>query len=496
VSADSPPRVLVAGLFHETHSFVDDRTGLADFEIRSGREMLACAGDGSPLGGVLEYARGAGWEIVPAVDYRAMPSGPVADEVIESFWAALAAAWQPDLDAIYLVLHGAMAAESTPDVEGEILRRLRGLPGAAALPVFGVYDLHAHFSPAMASLANGLVAYRENPHTDARESAVRAAALLKRCLDTGQKPRTTLRQPGLIWIPSRTGTGTDPMAALERLARGIEAANPAIWAVNVTGGFAYGDTPDTGVSFQVIGTADEVSTAAALDQLETLALALDALEPEIVEISPGEALDRIFFEPVAGLTVLVEPSDNIGGGAPGDGTGLLREMVWRGLENTAVCLNDPESVSRLAGLAIGDRLILPLGGKGSRLDAGPFSLEVELISRSDGRFTLEDRHSHLASVAGDAFDMGPSAVVRHGGTTILLTTHKTPPFDLGQWRSQGIDPASLTAIVVKAAVAHRRVYDPIAARSFWVDTPGPCTSRLDRLPYQFSKVGKKGRVGS
>jgi microcystin degradation protein MlrC len=489
VSAGKPPRVLIAGLFHETHSFVDDCAGLADFEIRRGAEMLACAGDASPLGGVLDFAREAGWEIVPAIDCRAMPSGTVDDEVVETFWAALAAAWRPDLDAAYLVLHGAMAAASTPDVEGEILRRLRGLPGAAALPVFGVYDLHAHFSPAMASLADCLIAYRENPHTDSRESAVRAAALLKRCLDTGQKPRITLRQPGLIWIPSRTGTGTDPMASLERLARGIEATDPAIWAVNVTGGFAYGDTPDTGVSFQVIGTADEAATAAALDQLEALARSLDALKPEIVEICPGEALDRIFFEPVPGLTVLVEPSDNIGGGAPGDGTGLLREIVGRGLENAAVCLNDPESVSRLAGLKIGDRITLALGGKGSRLDAGPLTLEVELVSRSDGRFALEDRHSHLASVAGDAFDMGPSAVVRHGGVTILLTTHKTPPFDLGQWRSQGIDPARLTAIVVKAAVAHRRVYDPIAARSFWVDTPGPCASRLDRLPFRFAKVG-------
>jgi len=37
---------------------------------------------------------------------------------------------------------------------------------------------------------------------------------------------------------------------------------------------------------------------------------------------------------------------------------------------------------------------------------------------------------------------------------------------------------------VKAAVAHRRAYDPIAARMLWVDTPGPCTSNLRSLPYR------------
>ena len=72
----------------------------------------------------------------------------------------------------------------------------------------------------------------------------------------------------------------------------------------------------------------------------------------------------------------------------------------------------------------------------------------------------------------------------HGDITILLTSIKTPPFDLGQWRSQGIEPTKLAVIGVKAAVAHRRAYDPIAARMLWVDTPGPCRSDLSKLPFK------------
>jgi len=109
---------------------------------------------------------------------------------------------------------------------------------------------------------------------------------------------------------------------------------------------------------------------------------------------------------------------------------------------------------------------------------------VELVRRGDGKFELEDKQSHLASMCGDRFDMGPCAVVRHGGLTILLTSRKAAPFDLGQWRSQGIEPKSLSVIAVKAAVAHRRAYDPIAARMLWVDTPGPCTGNLRSLPYR------------
>ena len=110
------------------------------------------------------------------------------------------------------------------------------------------------------------------------------------------------------------------------------------------------------------------------------------------------------------------------------------------------------------------------------MDPGPVELEVELVSKSDGRFMLEDRQSHAAASTGVQIDMGPAAVVRHGGLTILLTTRKTAPFDLGQWRSQGIEPANLDMIVVKAAVAHRRAYDKIMRASYTVATPGPCTS--------------------
>ena len=80
--------------------------------------------------------------------------------------------------------------------------------------------------------------------------------------------------------------------------------------------------------------------------------------------------------------------------------------------------------------------------------------------------------------------MGPCAVVRHRNVTLLLTSARTPPFELGQFRSQGIEPSQFAVIGVKAAVAHRRAYDPITGASFWVDTPGPCSSDVAAFPYR------------
>lgn len=484
------PRILLAGLFHETHTFVDGMTCLEDFAILKGEQLFGCRGDASPLGGVLELAARRGWEVIPAVDMRASPGGMVPDEVVEFWWQAFQEVAQPalmkGLEAIYLVLHGAMVSPSHADVEGELLRRMRALPGAETLPVFGVFDLHANFSPAMARLSNCLVAYRENPHTDGRAMAVHAAFLLDDCLKTGEVPRQYWRHAGMVWPPTGTGTAASPMRELEAMARELEGCHPAFLAVNVIAGFSFADTPWTGVSFAIATTGAKAEVEEALDRLCRCAWRLRE-QGNVREAPVGEMVKDLLRQPPApseGPVVIAEPSDNIGAGAPGDGTGLLRALLDARVEEAAVCLCDPEAVQALASIQLGQTRSLKLGGKGSRLDEGPVDLDVVLISRNSGLFHLLDRQSHLASMSGDTFDMGPCAVVRHRGVTLLLTSRKTPPFDLGQWTSQGIDPRRLRLIGVKAAVAHLRAYQGIASRLLWADTPGPCRSDVTKMPYR------------
>jgi microcystin degradation protein MlrC len=478
-------RVLLAGLFHETHTFIAGRTTLADFTVARGQKILAKAGDGSPTAGFLEVAQAAGWEVVPTIDLRCTPSAMVEDAVPELFWAEFAAAAQNEisrgLDAVFLILHGAMAAASEPDVEGALLARLRKLPGFATIPVFAVLDLHANVTARMAKHANALIAYRENPHTDAHETAVRAAQLLRRCLETGSVPQTHWRRAPIIWAPPGTGTAQDPMRGLNAMARALEADDAWVWEMSVTPGFSFADTPETGLSFSLVTMAPAAEAQRMLTKFcreawrwrEAGVVAYPGVETVLKQILPVQA----------GPVLLVEPADNIGGGAPGDGTGILRGLLKFDVPDSAVIINDPANVTAAVAAGVGAKLTLAIGGRGSALDAGPVDLMVEVISRSDGHFELEDIHSHLASMRGRHIAMGPCAVVRHRGITILLTSNKTPPFDLGQWRSQGIAPEKLKVIGVKAAVAHRRAYDPIIAASYFVETPGPCSSQVNSFKF-------------
>jgi microcystin degradation protein MlrC len=479
-------RILHAGLYHETHTFLPETTGWADFEVTCGDAVLSKEGDQSPTDGFLGHAREAGWEVVPTIDARAQPSGTVEDDVFERFWSEFESRARPALargvDACFVVLHGAMVTRSHADPEGEFLSRLRGLPGAAGLPVFGVVDLHASLSARMCAAADALIAYRENPHTDARDAAVRAARLLERCLREGARPRMTLCRLPILWPPPGTGTRDDPMLSLGLFARTAERGNPDLWAVNVIPGFAFADVPDAGASLSAVSTGDPARARAILAEGARLAWSLR--EAGAVSYPSADEVMRRLVPNPAGPVLLVEPADNIGGGAPGDGTGVLRALLAHGVGNSLVVINDPASVAALAPVSPGSTARLSVGGRGWALDAGPVAMDAVLVSRSDGNFTLEDPRSHLASMGGIRRDMGPCAVVRHRGVTILLTSRKTPPFDLGQLRSQGLEPRDFAVIGVKAAVAHRAAYDPVAAASFYVDTPGPCSSDLASFPYR------------
>jgi microcystin degradation protein MlrC len=124
-----------------------------------------------------------------------------------------------------------------------------------------------------------------------------------------------------------------------------------------------------------------------------------------------------------------------------------------------------------------------IGAKTDTHHGEPVAFRGTVRNLTDGRFALENPKSHLASMLGTHADMGPSAVVENEQAIILLSTRKMPPMDIGQMHSQGLDPKAASYIVIKAAVSHRDAYDPIARASFYVDSPGLCTSNLKRLPY-------------
>ena len=110
-----------------------------------------------------------------------------------------------------------------------------------------------------------------------------------------------------------------------------------------------------------------------------------------------------------GPVLLVEPSDNIGGGAPGDGTDVMRALLKYDIPGAGVVIADAELVKALADVPIWGQDHFAHRRQRQPADLGPVTLEVELVSRSDGVFELEDKKSHLVGslARSSAWDPAP-----------------------------------------------------------------------------------------
>ena len=67
-------RVFIAGIFHETHSFSGDTTGIEGFVIHRGKQILERRGDASQVDGFLSVAHLRQPGLVPALSALRGPS--------------------------------------------------------------------------------------------------------------------------------------------------------------------------------------------------------------------------------------------------------------------------------------------------------------------------------------------------------------------------------------------------------------------------------------
>ena len=485
-------RVLFGGLFHETHTFLSQTTGIADFAAMALNVGEAAVtqnrGNGSPSAGFLEVAQSSGWEVVPTIQMAAMPGGIVEDAAVALFRQHFMPALEKEmerLDGVYLVLHGAMVSQSSGHPEADLLADIRARlrERGRDIPVACVLDLHANVPQKLIDNCSVAVAYRENPHRDAHAAAMRAARILGELM----------QRPGIaqVHLPTRyvlppTGVGSadDPMRAVLAAARAIEARDPDIVNINVLAGYAYADVPDCGFSLSAATRGDPSVARRYLGELQAV------LEAHIAsgyprEASLAEALEAVdALPPGSGPVLLVEAADNIGGGTPGDATGILGPLLATGRRGIVAALADPEAVAACRAAGIGASITIAIGGKTDAHHGTPIAFSGRVANLTDGRFELELKTSHLASMLGSHAEMGPCAVIENEQARILLSSRKMPPMDLGQLHSQGVRPEEATYVVVKAAVSHRDAYGPIARASFNIDSPGLCTSNLTRLPYR------------
>jgi len=448
---------------------------MADFErgLKRGAAVVRELASGNDeISGYIEGAGRSDFDLYPILATTATPSGPVTDAALNAIAGEIVEKLRqaPRLDGLLLALHGAMVSESHPHADAEIVRRIRETVGPD-FPLVVTHDFHANIAPEMVERSTVLITYKTNPHVDQRERGVKAAEIMARIARGEVKPAQAIAKPPMIYNIRFQNTNQEPLRPITEETRRME-RDPRILAASVAGGYQYADVPEVGPSAVVVTSGDaELARSEAQRLSDMLWATRDRLKLDL----PGPA--AAVRDAMAGGSypvVLVEMGDNVGAGSAGDATFLLRELIEQKAQGWFVALADPQAVELAARAGVGHPFDAPVGGRTDKLHGEPVRVRGRVKSLHDGRFIeTEIRHGGQRHM-----DQGLTAVIEAEGSTsdvknlLMLTTHRQMPVSLHQLISCGVYPERQRFLVVKAAVAFRAAYEPVAARIIEVDTGG------------------------
>lgn len=480
-------RVLIGGMRHETNMFNPELTGLDAFRHRElffGDEIIAKRRNtNSEAGGFIESLERNGIEIISSALGGAMPAGPVTEEVfdviINNIFETLD---RVKVDGILLSLHGAMVGVEHDDGEGYILERVRKKTGKD-IPIGITLDFHATLTPLMAANCDFMTVYRTYPHMDFAERGIEAGDIMHRILAGEIHPVMGLsKQPLLIGPPHNVLPHDYPMKFVMDRARQMEREIPGVIAACPAHGFMQQDVPEAGTGVIVTTDNDPDLAQKLADELGNMMF--EHRREFLVPLpDPAESIRqamRAENPPVA----IADSGDNIGGGTPGDGTALLREIFSQGVDSAFVPLCDPEAAKQAAEAGVGATVTLEVGGKSAPLYGPPVKITGRVRTITDGVYLNRAWGGYSAGVVDD---QGLSVRIDVEGVTIMLTTYPMSPNNIMHANSLGIYPEDYRMSVCKGGLAFREAYkSPVTNTYIQSDTPGYSSSNLNN--FTFTKI--------
>ena len=468
-------RIVTGTISHETNVLSNIRTDLEQFRKRRllrGEEVFDYfRGTKTPVGGLMDGCEKHGFELIPTVFASATPSGTITAEAFDTLLGDILEGIRKaePFDGVVLHLHGAGVSESHEDIEGHTLSEVRKIVGDK--PLASTLDLHANNTQLMVESADVLIGYDTYPHVDGYERGVEAIDIMARLLDGSLKPTKAFRQPPMMPALQAQFTGRYPMSRLMEEAHRLEEMG-GVETITVAAGFPWSDFEDVGLSFIVTTNDDRELADSLADELSDLAWGMR--RDFLVKPTPVREALRKVKGSEGGPFILADIGDNPGGGAPEDGTVVLKAVVEEGLEGGIFAVIwDPEVVERAASAGVGNDVTVDLGGRTDEMHGAPLNVTGAVKMISDGKWIVKGPMG-----TGSEADMGATAVLLVGGNEVIITSKRLQPTDLQLYRSLGIEPTERRFIVVKSSVHYRAAHMPIAEEVIELDTPGLTSPRL------------------
>lgn len=482
-------RIACGGVQHETNTFSNTPTTVADFARDSGLGEDLATGDaivrlyrgtGTIQGGMIAGAEAAGVELLPLLSAHAQPSGVVTaesfDRLLGMFLERLKKVMP--VDGVALDLHGAMVSAQHDDAEGAFIAAVREVIGTK-VPMVVTLDLHANITRRMAESCDVIIGFDTYPHVDMHERGHEAIVLLARMIRGEVKPVQVYRQLPLVTMPPMQCTLREPMQSLMAFVHDLE-RQPGVLTATVSMGFPFADIADAGVSVLATADGDKALAERTADAIANRIWELrDELQPKLTSV---DEVIRFARDNTQGLVIYADGSDNPGGGAPCDGTVALRAMIEADFQGGVVgVLYDPETVEQAHKAGCGATIDARIGGKTDDRHGAPVECKAYVRTLSDGKFIHQGPMRQ-----GFPGEFGRMAVLVVGGVEIVLASRRMQLLDAEMLRINGIAPERRKLLVAKSAVHFRAHLGPLASHIFDADTPG--IHRPDFANYNYQKL--------
>jgi len=479
-------RIGFGGISHETNTFSSVPTTAEKFmndRFTEWEETIRQnTGVRTYTGGLIDEAAVLGIELASAMSTVTTPSGLITKDGLETLRDRLIGnlkklhAEKP-LDGIALTLHGAGTADGYPDIEGEIIRTVREAFGPD-MPIGVVLDLHGNITDTMLNNADVLVGVKGYPHVDEYDRARDMLRHLCNMIRTGEKPFMRLIKLPWVFAPAKAMTVAGPAHDIQQFCLKLEAEDDELLQSTFFHGFPYADAAHVSVSVTTMAKTQEAADRNAL-KIAEFAWAKRA-EFLSKMITPAEAFDKALELGVRPI-VINESSDNPGGGTPGDGTHLLREMLKRNLPDTAFgFITDPEVAKQAAEAGVGATISCKLGGKTDNKHGEPIELENAYVKAiSDGKFKVVSPMG-----AGSIMDMELTVLLQVGNVQIVVGSRANQTKDKGPFQLMGIDYKEMHILGLKSSQHFRGWWQDQAAAICPSDPPGIHCGDLSVFEYE------------
>lgn len=443
-------KIIVASFQCESNSRAKLHPQKEDFEYFKGEDIFKKLV-------VKDIFEKAGYTVVPSIYAVALPSATVTQDIYFYYEKQIMQTVKenPDAVGVYIFFHGSMEVDGIGSGELYLLKEIRRVVSDDCI-ISMTMDAHANITAELGDYANITCGFKTVPHTDQKESQVRAANALVYALDNGIKPHLYVQYVPFLLKNDTLLTGEEPLKSL--IAETVEyEKQDDVFSANLFLGHCWIDAVNTCASTVVCATTKEKAEKIAKKLADELWATRKDYKFKIEAESPEECVRRA----VAGKEnriFITDSGDNTTAGAEGDTTGLLELCI----------AENPKKKTCVAGITDYDTV----NGLWDKKDGESVYLS---------KFKVNAKIKSHGDILGWTKEIiGKSITLSIGNVDAIFTEYRSAFIEKGNFDKANVDLLGYRIVVVKLGYLFTEL-KPYADRELFALSDGASCVELKRL---------------